>query len=227
MRWALFSGAQTRQVEHAAQIDEERIGALPSENLPPAAERMHRLGTEPRLVLRGAALADVARRNLQALRQHRRLVVAALVDDPGDAVVLRPVEVRIVDTGDRAGVVEERVLVPDVGGEPELVADVGLRAAVVGDVDRVQHVIGELVEVRPPVGKLERDEVGDQGDGIRCVGADERVDVGVVGVGILGDLGCFAVGRHDGATFRKGEAGRAIRPEGGPNWCAAPNPSGL
>ena len=57
--------------------------------------------------------------------------------------------------------------------------------------------------------------------------ASRSVDVGVVGVGILGDLGCFAVGRHDGATFQKGEPVERSGRRGGPNWCAAPNPSGL
>ena len=61
--------------------------------------------------------------------------------------------------------------------------------AVVVDVDLVEDVVAELVEVRAAVGRLERDVVGDQGDGGRVVGADERVQVGAVGDGILGDLG--------------------------------------
>ena len=77
--------------------------------------------------------------------------------------------------------------------EPELIRHVGAAVAGVIDLDRVEHVVTELVEVRAAVGRLAGDEVGDQGDRVRLVGADEGVDVGVVGDRVLGDLRGFTV----------------------------------
>ena len=77
--------------------------------------------------------------------------------------------------------------------EPELIRHVGAAVAGVIDLDRVEHVVTELVEVRAAVGRLAGDEVGDQGDRVRLVGADEGVAVGVVGDRVLGDLRGFTV----------------------------------
>jgi len=76
--------------------------------------------------------------------------------DAGDRVGLAPVEMRIVDRGDRAGVVQERVLVPNPGREPKLEGEVGLAATVVADVDVVQDIVAELIEVRPRGRRLKR-----------------------------------------------------------------------
>jgi tetrahydromethanopterin S-methyltransferase subunit F len=78
----------------------------------------------------------------------------------------------------------------------EVVAHVGLGVAGVADVDRVPHIVSELEEVRTALRVLERDEVRDQGHRVRLVGRDERVEVGVVGDRVHGDLGRFAVRRH-------------------------------
>ena len=141
-------------------------------------------------VVRGAADADVDRR---ARRGPCRGPRAAAPGDPGDRVGLRTVAGRVADVGDRPGVVEERVRVADLGGEPELVGHVGLGVAAVADVDLVEDVVAELEEVRAALRVLQRDEVGDEGDRRRTVRADERVDVGVVGDGVLGDLRRLAV----------------------------------
>jgi hypothetical protein len=64
---------------------------------------------------------------------------------------------------------------------------------VVVDVDGVEDVLAELVEVGPSVGRLERDVVGDDGDVVGLLRADEGVEVGRVGDGVLGDLGRFTM----------------------------------
>jgi hypothetical protein len=51
----------------------------------------------------------------------------------------------------------------------------------------------ELEEVRPSVGILERYVVGDDGDRVRCVRADERIHVRAVCGGVFGNGGCFSV----------------------------------
>jgi hypothetical protein len=56
-------------------------------------------------------------------------------------------------------------------------------------VDRVEHVVAELEEVGTAGGIFQRDVVGDDGDSVRLVRTDERVDVGVVGDRVLADLG--------------------------------------
>jgi len=97
------------------------------------------------------------------------------------------------DRRDRPRVVEERVLVADPGLKPELVGDVGPGAGPVGDVDLIEDIVAELVEVGAAVGLLQGDEVRDEGDPVGVVGTDERLDVGVVGYRVLGDLRCLAV----------------------------------
>ena len=141
--------------------------------------------------MRRRARADVVRRRSQ-VRPERGLVMAG---HPGDAVELADVPVRIVQRGDRPGVVEERVVVPPLGPEAELVGDVVLPVAVVVDVDRVERVRVEVEEVRPPRGLLERDVVRDDRDGVRPVRAHERIEVRVVGGRIVRDQGRFAVAR--------------------------------
>ena len=111
----------------------------------------------------------------------------------GDGEELLAVEVGAVERADRSGVVEERVGVVDDRLEGEVVGDVGLAVAVVVDVDAVQHVVAELEEVGAARRILERDVVGDDRDGVGPIGADERVGVGAVGDGILGDLGRLTV----------------------------------
>ncbi len=87
-----------------------------------------------------------------------------------------------------AGVVQERVRVADLCGEPELVSDVRLGVPVGVDVDLVQDVLAELIEVRAAGWQLERDVVGNERDGARLVRAHERVHIGAVGYRILGDF---------------------------------------
>ncbi len=106
-------------------------------------------------------------------------------------------------------------------GELELVGDVrrltrgGYRRVV--DLDLVQHVRAEGVAVRAAVGVLERDEVGDEGDSARLVGADEGVDVGVVGGRVLGACWCFAV--RSGAPSGERPVVRALGEPGSIRSC--------
>jgi hypothetical protein len=181
---------QGSQVEDAAQVHVERVGALAGEN-PTLADLVHGGGGEVGIV-RGAARADVDRRAGQLLGQD--LVVTVL--DPGQRVVLRPVPVRVAQARDRPRVVQERRGVAHCRVEPEAVGDVGLGGPLVGHVDVVGDVVTELVEVRATVGVLERDEVRDERHRVGSGRTDERVGVGAVGDGVLGGLGCFAVGRH-------------------------------
>jgi hypothetical protein len=76
----------------------------------------------------------------------------------------------------------------------------GETVTVVVDVDLIEHVLAELVEVRAARRSLKRDVVGDQGDGIRLVRTDERVDIGTVGHRVLGDPRRLAMGRHERAS---------------------------
>ncbi len=186
----VLEGAQRSQVEDAAEVDMERVRALPGED-PATPDLVHGRGSQVGVVRRRPG-ADVDRRAGQPGGEHLGLAVL----DPGERVELRPVPAGAVETRDLAGVVEEGLRVAHHGVELEAVGDVGLGLAPVGDVDVVDHVVAELVEVRPAVRGLERDVVGDQRDGVGPVGADERVDVRAVGDGVLGGLGCFAVGRH-------------------------------
>src|SRR5439155_411831 len=79
--------------------------------------------------------------------------------------------------------------------EAKTVLDILLAVAVVVDVDGVEDVVAEGREVRPARGLFERDEVGDDGDRVGPVGADEGVEVRVVRVGVLADEGRLAVAR--------------------------------
>ena len=119
-------------------------------------------------VVRGAARADVDRRGQQVRAQH--LASVKRVVEPGDRVVLRTVPGGVGDVGDRAGVVQESVVVAHDGVKAELVGDVGLRVSAVGYVDLIQRRVVELVEVRAAVRLLERVEVGDQSGEAGTVG---------------------------------------------------------
>jgi hypothetical protein len=74
-------------------------------------------------------------------------VPAALVD-AHDPVGLRTVPVGVVERVDRAGVVEERVLVPRLALEPEPVGDVFDAVVGVIDLQLVTDVVAEACEVR-------------------------------------------------------------------------------
>ena len=132
--------------------------------------------------------------------------------DARHAVGLTHVEIRIVERGDRPGVVQEGALVLDAGLEAELVDDVVLGVAVVVDVDSIEHVIAELVEVRAASGRLERDPVRDQGDGVRCVRAHEGVGVSVVRQRIGGDERRLAVARCQSQIRRSADQAHPYRP---------------
>jgi hypothetical protein len=119
--------------------------------------------------------------------------VAATPVHPGDRVALLAVPVSAGQRRDRAGVIEKGVAVGQVGTEVELIRDVRLAVSLRVDVDGVADVVAELVEVGAAGGTLERDVVGDEGDGVRPVGADERVDVRAVGDRVVGNLGRLAM----------------------------------
>ena len=186
--------AEAGQVEHRAEIDEERIVALSGEYFDAAAQRRHRRGQ--RVVVRSRARPDVVGRRREVGRraaEHARVSRAVL--DEGHAVGLRPVPRRIGERRDRPGVVQKRVGVARLGVEAELVGQILLRIAVVVDVDLVEHRVVEGRKVRPAGRRFERNVVGDDRDRIGSIRAQERVQVGVVGHRVLADEGRFAVTR--------------------------------
>jgi hypothetical protein len=200
---------QAAQVEHRAEVDEERVVALAGEHGDAVVERGH--GVVGQLVVVGRrARADVVRWHGQVTRQHARF---AARPDLAQFVGLADVEVRIVERSDRAGGIQEGVRVLNVGVELEAVGDVRPRVAVVVHMDLVAGVLVEVVEVRPAVRVLERDVVGDDRDGVGLIGADEGVQVGVVHRRVLADQRRFAVagglaGLRDGGERKGQQAGR-------------------
>ena len=184
----LLEGAEVAEVEHGAEVDVEALGPLAGEHLGGRAQRGEGLGGEGRVV--GCReRPDVAGR----AGDPRPEETGSAPVHPGHRVGLPAVPARAAQRLDRTGVVQERVGIGDLARELELVADVGVAVVVVVDVDGIEDVLAELVEVGPAVGRLERDVVGDDGDMVGLVGADERVEVGRVGDGVLGDLGRFTV----------------------------------
>ena len=125
------------------------------------------------------------------------------------------VEERAVD----AAVLDGAALV-DVLERPA-VGDVGLGVTVVVDVDVVGRLRVPRVEVRPAGRLLEGPPVGDHGDGVGVVRADERVGVGVVDRGVALDVRGLAVARRRAGAGRQqrgaadgrgsGERGRTAR----------------
>ena len=189
---------QVAEVEDAAQVDVESVGALPGEHAPSAGEAVIGLCGQRRVV-RGAPHADVHRWAGQVAAQdvfRAPAAVAVIAGPAGQGERLRPVPGEVAGRGDRAGVVQERVRVTDRGVEGEAVDDVGAGVASVRNLDLVADVVGEFVEVRATVGQLERIEVGDQRDGVGPIRTDEGVNIGVVGRRIFRDLRRFTVRRH-------------------------------
>lgn len=199
--------AQDAEVEDRAEVDVEALGALAGEHAAPVAEVVHG-GVGECGVVGGGERSDVARRAAQVASDLRG---APGGFDAGDRVGLAAVPVRGVERLDGAGVVQEGVLVRHRGGEAELVGHVRAAVAVVVDVDLVEDVVAELVEVRAAVRALQRQVVGDQGDGVGLVGADECVEVGAVGDGVLGDLRRFAVGGHGCSRISAQVVGEGVR----------------
>ncbi len=182
--------AQLAQVEDGADVAEEGVVALAGEGLPAAGQVFDGLLRDG-LVVRGGDGADVVGREDGVLDERRAHAVA----DLEQVVPLPVVVVLVVERGDLTGGVEDRVRVLDVVAEAPLVGDVLDGVAVVVDVDRVEHVLAEPVEDRAGGGVLRRDPVGDERDRVGVVRAHERVDVGVVGGGVLRDERGLAVAR--------------------------------
>ena len=196
-----------QQVEDP-QVQEERVVGLAGEGRrPPLGELVHRLVAQL-AVVRHRRLADVRRRHRHIvgdLRPVRHLLVAQL--DQLDVVRLRDVEVRIVQAGDRARVVEERLVVLRVRLERVPEQQVALAVTVVVDVQVVLGVLGEREEVRSAGRFLERDPVGDDRRRVRMVRADERVHVGVVVLGLPRDQrGLPVAGGGGRPRFQRGHA---------------------
>ena len=202
---------QTAEVEDRPEVDEERVVARPGEHLAVAAEIADAL---ERVVRRVRARPDVGRRNRDVGGDDGTAVAAVVVvvvivvvitaspaplNDARDRVGLLDVQVRVGRRRDLVRVVEERVRVRDGGLEPELVRDVVPCVAVVVDVELVQRRRVEAVVVRPAGRILERDVVREDRDGVRRVGADERIDVRVVDGRVVGDQRRLAVARRPGS----------------------------
>src|SRR5919204_4607451 len=117
---------QPGQIEDRAEVDEERVVALPGEDLDPTRQVGDR-GRGEAVVVRRRARPDVVGRggNVRPEYLARPQLLALPVEvDERDAVGLWPVPVRVAERGDRARVVEERVRIPRRGVEPELVGQV-------------------------------------------------------------------------------------------------------
>ena len=164
---SICAGTDAEQIEDG-EVDVEALVALPGEHADVAGQLLDAAG-ECAVVRRGAR-ADVRRRHRQAARQLGHSAGAARAVDARQAIELADVQVRIVERGHRAGVVEERRRVADFGREPPLERDVFDRIPVVVDVDLVDDVRIERVEVRSAVRLLERDEVRDERDLVGLIG---------------------------------------------------------
>ena len=197
--------AAVQQVEDA-QVEEERVVGLPDVALAPegAADRL----LAERGVVRDGGLADVARRDGRPGEQAARRQARA---QDREVVGLPEQQVLVGQARDRAVVVEEgavdraallRAAPVDV---LERVAEhqVGARVAVVVDVDVVRRAGVPREEVRAAGRLRERRPVGDEGDRVGLVRADERVGVGVVHRGVALDVRGLAVARRRAGAGRQ------------------------
>ena len=192
------------QVEDA-EVEEERVVGLTRVGLAAAGHRVGRLGDQWRIV--GDRCRTDERGRGDRVVEQERLGPGAVGD--GQVVGLVHVQVGIVDRRDRTGVVQELARVTGDRRERPRVGEIGHGVAVVVDLDVVASVLGPRVEVRAAVGLLEREPVGDQGNGVGGVGADERIDVGVVGAGIARDQWGFTMarGRRGGGSGQGHDTG--------------------
>jgi hypothetical protein len=78
--------------------------------------------------------------------------------------------------------------------ESELIGDICSSIPIIVDVDLVQDIIAEFIEIWSTCRAFQGYLVSDQGDRVGLVRADKRVDVGIVGHWIFGNLGRFAMG---------------------------------
>ena len=203
---------QVTEVEDGAEVHEEAVGTLAGED-DLAVRRAPDGRSRKRLVVRRGPDAHVAGRagepGGRADDGAGALTGRHVGEDLGDGVRLAPIPRRAVArarrVGDRPGGVQERVGVEDRRGELELVGDGRDARSRVVDVDLVEDVVThrggradhrlgpELEEVRPTIGILQRHVVGDDGDRVGGVRADERIDVRAVCGRIFGNGGCFFV----------------------------------
>ncbi len=137
-RLQALQGPELQQVECAAQIYEERVVAGTSESLHAVLDVVDRLIRHLAVAFRVRRRADVVGSDLQVAGDHPALSIStALSFQNRHRVELLDVEVRVVQRGDGAGVVQEGVAVVDPRLEPELVGDVVHRVTVVVNVDLV------------------------------------------------------------------------------------------
>ena len=138
-------GPQPEQVEDDPRSTKNGSSRWPANTLEPSGS-VWTAAAASAVVVRassaGRSFTGGVGRSAAEHRAARRAVVAR------HRVDLADVKFGIVERRDRAGVVEERVRVLDLGPEPELVDDVVDGVAVVVDVDLVEDVVAELVEVR-------------------------------------------------------------------------------
>ena len=215
-------GIDVDQVKCRAKVDEERIVALTREHLTATANLVDRRRDECRVVGGRLGTDIVGRRQEVAPNRSDRLDLAVRPERHlGDVIPLNDVQVvvrpcrRVVH--DLAAVVQEAAGLPGVRVKPESIGDVLVAVTRVVDLDLVSDVVRKPEEVGASGRLLKRDEVGDERRGVRLVGADERVDVGVVCCRVLTDPWCFAVagapcerwenghGPNDGKQRRYGE----------------------
>ena len=190
--------SQRQQVEDGSKVDEKGIVAWTAEDFAAVVrKRRDRRHRQIRFVIRRGARTDVPRRHLKLAAQLSSVASATKPIDAGDRVELPHVQVRIIQTGHLARVVEKGVAVSRIGAEAELIRDVFLAVAVVVDMDFIQNVVGEPREVRTALRVRERVVVRHEGDRVRRVGTAEDIDVRRVGGGIFGDQRRFPMRRRE------------------------------
>src|SRR5437899_693855 len=113
----------------------------------------------------------------------------AVLINPGHRIELSLIPIRIIQEGDRSGIVQEGVRIAHVRLETELVGDVLDRISVIVDFDLIEDIIAELIEVWPAIRSLQGNVVGDQGDGVWLVRADKRVDISIISYRVLRNFG--------------------------------------
>ena len=189
--------SQPGKVEYRAEIHEKWVIALTRKDLDPARQ-LSDGGVRECLVRRRRTRSDVDGRCGDVLAENLGVPVAVTTGDSGHAVRLADVPVWIVQRGDGACVVEERVAGPDLRRKAKRIGHVLFTVSVVVNVKAVQHVIAKTGKVWPAGGLLKRDIVGDNRHGIRPIRAYERIDVRIVSLGIVADEWSLAVTRSPG-----------------------------
>src|SRR3970282_680926 len=103
----VYERAKLKQVERRSQVDVEPLLAGAGEHAQIVRNDGVHAGSELAAVVANRASSDVRRENVKIVGKERAGARAPRPDNPGQAVELSDVQIRIVMGTDRAGVVEE------------------------------------------------------------------------------------------------------------------------